>query len=401
MRRANNFGVLFYCPTAVSALLSQHTKFVFALSFDEIQRRLDEPTLFNTPYSLWLKSRLRMKILVRKISKCETGVSTFANILPGDKLRGKSAIVTGGSSGIGQGIVHYLTNAGARVLIGDVQEPTNPIDGPLFQKTDAGSWEDLLSLFKRAEREFGRIDIVVPNAGFGDSGDYFENKVNDNGDPIKPEFKCLKVTLIGQMYTVKLAMHFMRKQEPQGGVIVSTVSRSGYDCQSIPVYAVSKHGMIGLMRGLRNHVPYWNVRVNSIAPHVTDTAATRRLPSLIPDLQRIGIPVSTVEETARAAAFLAANENYNGSTISIMGSEYRELESGVEKHKRDIMGSDPRFDMSTEQQEVMGSYFVLACLRMADRLQTTSFLPHGSGEMSVVPINQLVAIRSTTVAFQH
>lgn len=258
--------------------------------------------------------------------------------------------MTGGSSGIGQGIVHYLTKAGVRVLIGDVQEPTEPIDGPLFQRTDAGDWDDLLALFKRAEQEFDRIDIVVPNAGFGDRGDYFDHKDAD-GDPIKPEFSCLKVTLIGQMYTVKLAMHFMRKQQLQGGVIVSTVSRSGYDCQSIPVYAASKHGMLGLMRGLRNHTPHWNIRVNSIAPHVTDTAALRRLPSLVPDLQRIGIPVSTVEETARAAAFLAANESYNGCTISIMGSEYRELESGVERHKVDVMGDDPRFRMTPEQQE--------------------------------------------------
>lgn len=163
-----------------------------------------------------------------------------------------------------------------------------------------------------------------------------------------------QVTLIGQMYSVKLGMHFMRKQQPQGGVIVSTVSRSGYDCQSIPVYAVSKHGMIGLMRGLRNHTPTWNIRVNSIAPHVTDTAAVRSVSWLVPELQRVEIPVSRVEETARAAAFLAADESYNGCTISIMGDQYRELESGVERHKRDIMGDDPRFDMTAEQQQVMG-----------------------------------------------
>ena len=98
---------------------------------------------------------------------------------------------------------------------------------------------------------------MVPNAGFGDRGDYFDHLTAD-GDPLKPEFDCLKVTLIGQMYTVKLAMHYMRKQSPQGGAIVSTVSRSGYDCQSIPVYAASKHGMIGLMRGLRPHTPTWS-----------------------------------------------------------------------------------------------------------------------------------------------
>jgi hypothetical protein len=189
-------------------------------------------------------------------------------------------------------------------------------------------------------------------------GDFFDHK-HPNGDPIKPEFLCMKVTLIGQMYTVKLAMHFMRKQQPQGGVIISTVSRSGYDCQAIPTYAVSKHGMIGLMRGLRNHTPTWNIRINSIAPHVTDTAAVRKLPSLVPDLQRIGIPVSSVEETARAAAFMAADESYNGCTISIMGSEYRELESGVERHKRDVMGNDPRFSMNAEQQQVMGKLRVV------------------------------------------
>jgi NAD(P)-dependent dehydrogenase (short-subunit alcohol dehydrogenase family) len=165
-------------------------------------------------------------------------LSNIAKLGTGDKLRGKSAIVTGGSSGIGQGIVHYLTKAGVKVLVGDLQPPTEPIDGPVFQKTDAGSWEELLALFKRGIELFGRIDIVVPNAGFGDRGDYYE-KNDENGDPIKPEFACLNVTLVGQMYTVKLAMHFMRKQKPQGGVIVSTVSRSGYDCQSIPVYSLN------------------------------------------------------------------------------------------------------------------------------------------------------------------
>lgn len=166
------------------------------------------------------------------------------------------------------------------------------------------------------------------------------------------------------MYTVKLAMHYMRKQRPQGGAIVSTVSRSGYDCQSIPVYAASKHGMIGLMRGLRPHTKTWNIRINSIAPHVTDTAAVRRIaPTMIPELQRVGIPVSTTEETARAAVFLAANEEYHGCTISIMGSEYRELESGVERHKRDVMGDDPRFSMNKEQNEVMGKFAPLLCNR--------------------------------------
>lgn len=194
-----------------------------------------------------------------------------------------------------------------------MQPPTEPIPGPIYSKCDAGDWDSLLALFKLGIKTFGRIDIVVPNAGFGDRGDYFDNLTPD-GDPLKPEFACLKVTLIGQMYTVKLAMHYMRKQRPQGGVIVSTVSRSGYDCQSIPVYAASKHGMIGLMRGLRPHTPTWNIRINSIAPHVTDTAAVRKLPTLVPSLQRVGIPVSSVEETGELS-YLFFNEIYTPSNL--------------------------------------------------------------------------------------
>jgi NAD(P)-dependent dehydrogenase (short-subunit alcohol dehydrogenase family) len=51
------------------------------------------------------------------------------------------------------------------VLNGDIQPSTVPVSGVLFQKTDASSWDDLLALFKRGVKEFGRIDIVVPNAG--------------------------------------------------------------------------------------------------------------------------------------------------------------------------------------------------------------------------------------------
>lgn len=67
-----------------------------------------------------------------------------------------------------------------------------------------------------------------------------------------------------------------------------------------------------------------------------------------------------MEETARAAAFLAADERYNGCTISVMGSLYREVESGVERHKRDVLGDDPRFDMNEAQRRVMEGIFVPA-----------------------------------------
>ena len=258
--------------------------------------------------------------------------------------------MTGGSSGIGQGAVEYFTKHGAKVLNGDLQEPKSIPKGAFYQKTDASDWNDLLALFKKAIEIFGRIDIVVPNAGIVDTD---IKHVGDDGDPVKPEFAALKVNLIGQMYTVKLAIHYMRKQQPQGGVIISTVSRDGYEAVGLPVYAASKHGMIGLMRAIKRVSSQYGVRINSIAPSVTDSAMTRWIPSVIPDCLRVGIPVSTPEDTAKAIAFLAVNEKYNGCTISVDGQAYREVESGMERHARDILGDHTELAMTKEQLDVM------------------------------------------------
>ena len=67
-------------------------------------------------------------------------------------------------------------------------------------------------------------------------------------------------------------------------------------------------------------------------------------------------------------AFLAANESYNGCTISIIGSEYRELESGVERHKRDVMGNDPRFDMTPDRVEAMDASIFRPIQRLSNKL---------------------------------
>ncbi|KIW77768.1 hypothetical protein Z517_07601 [Fonsecaea pedrosoi CBS 271.37] len=287
------------------------------------------------------------------------------NKTKGDKLRGKTAVVTGGSSGIGLSIVQKLVASGVKVLVGDVQPLREAVAGVGFMQTDTSRWEDLLVLFKRAVSDWGRIDIVIPNAGIGDKGDFFDT-VDEHGDPVKPGFECLHVTLIGQMYTVKLAMHYMRRQQqPQGGVIVSTVSRAGYVAESIPTYGVAKHGMVGLQRALRPLTATWNIRINSIAPGITDTPALRTLPDLVPKLWNSGvIPMNTSDECALAAVYLCANDDYNGSTIFINGGKYREVESGYQRHLKDIMGNDPRLSMTPEEKKILGESF---CISIAFR----------------------------------
>lgn len=262
--------------------------------------------------------------------------------------------MTGGSSGIGLGAVEFFAKHSVKVINGDIHEPPSVPEGVHYQKTDASDWDDLLALFKKAIELWGRIDIVVPNAGIIDSD---MKHTDESGDPVKPEFAALKINLIGQMYTVKLAMHYMRRQQPQGGVIISTVSRDGYEAVGLPAYAASKHGMIGLMRALKRSSMQWNIRINSIAPSVTDSGMTRAIPTVIPDFHRVGVPVSTPEDTALAIALMAVNEKYNGHTISVDGQTYRELESGYERHTKDIMGTHTEMALTKEQLDVFSRFF--------------------------------------------
>ena len=102
----------------------------------------------------------------------------------GNKLDGKYAIVTGGSSRTGQGIVEYFAKHGAKVLNGDLQEPKSHPDGTFYRRTDASDWDDLLALFKKAVELFGHVDIVIPNAEIIDTD--FKH-VDDDGEPVKPD----------------------------------------------------------------------------------------------------------------------------------------------------------------------------------------------------------------------
>ena len=94
----------------------------------------------------------------------------------------------------------------------------------------------------------------MPDTTFSDESDIF-------GELLEPDYKVIEVNLIGVLNTVKLAIHHM-KQQPEGGSIVVTASTTGYSASGLPVYAASKHGVIGMMRGLCSWLEPYNIRLN-------------------------------------------------------------------------------------------------------------------------------------------
>lgn len=195
------------------------------------------------------------------------------------KLAGKSVIITGASSGLGEAMLHEYVKAGAFVTFGDVADDRSKSlveavgeDKVTFVHCNVLSWSDQLHLFKTAlEKSPSKtIDIVVANAGISPHDDIAFDDTEPNGDPKEPNVDTIKVDTISVLYTAKLAMHYFVRQ-PEGPnrdrclVLVSSIA--GYvDKPSSPQYNTAKFSIRGLMRCLRTTMPKQNMRVNLLAP---------------------------------------------------------------------------------------------------------------------------------------
>ncbi|EXJ68062.1 uncharacterized protein A1O5_08677 [Cladophialophora psammophila CBS 110553] len=197
----------------------------------------------------------------------------------------KSVVVTGGASGIGLGITRSFAEQGAHVSVLDVNPEGAQIVKGLssefpnatfsFTKADISNWDGLATVFEQIYREQGRIDVVMANAGISKE----PRLIVDEDAPSKPPLHTLEVNLIGTIYTVKLAIHYMRKNPvvngataPSKGSIICTASNAGlYAFAVAPLYAASKFGVVGLVRSLARQLEKEAIQINALAPAVLET----------------------------------------------------------------------------------------------------------------------------------
>lgn len=136
----------------------------------------------------------------------------------------KTAYVTGGASGIGRAIAETLHARGTRIAIADrnlagAKEVCSSLDSKrsdrssLAVEVDVSSWESQVEAFTAAVKEFGRIDIVIVNAGIGERV-FVPNDGGQGTKFVKPDLTILDVDLNGFMYTAALAIQQMRRQGP-------------------------------------------------------------------------------------------------------------------------------------------------------------------------------------------
>jgi NAD(P)-dependent dehydrogenase (short-subunit alcohol dehydrogenase family) len=170
-------------------------------------------------------------------------------------LAGRTAVITGGCSGIGLATAELLLSIGCNVMLGDLHPPRHdPYQDKFlsssqslcYQECDITQWISLTALFDTALSKFGRIDIVCANAGVNDIGDPFfsTNLTETAGTLLEPNMKTLDINLKGTTNTIIAGMHHL-KANGEGGSIIITASLAGYfGTTGMPLYTASKHGEI-------------------------------------------------------------------------------------------------------------------------------------------------------------
>ncbi|EXJ67399.1 uncharacterized protein A1O5_09412 [Cladophialophora psammophila CBS 110553] len=194
-------------------------------------------------------------------------------------VSGKTALVTGASSGIGLAICDLLYESGCNVVYvaGRKRPPTKVLleNNPrtLLFNCDVSSWEAQRQIFADAIAKFGQIDVVCPNAGIGEPRDQmYELKTDAEGNLLPPETKVYDVDMKGTVYTTALGLHHMAAK---GGSIVIVSSLGGYiGVDEMPNYAATKHGAVGLLRSLCRPAAKKNMWVSLLAPHIIYTPGT-------------------------------------------------------------------------------------------------------------------------------
>ena len=248
------------------------------------------------------------------------------------KTDGKTFLISGGASGLGRASAQVLHDAGANVVVADLNESAGAAAEKelgarcRFVKADATSEEAVKAAVTAAVSSFGGLHGVVNTAGIGTAA-----KVLGKHGPHALDLfvKTITVNLIGTFNVIRLAAETMSKNapEPSGerGVIINTASVAAFDGQiGQAAYSASKGGVVGMTLPIARELASLGIRVMTIAPGIFDTPMLAGLPEparislgqQVPFPPRLGRP----DEYAALVKHIVLNEMLNGEVIRLDGA---------------------------------------------------------------------------------
>ncbi|MBC2885145.1 glucose 1-dehydrogenase [Ochrobactrum sp. CM-21-5] len=242
------------------------------------------------------------------------------------RLMNKVALITGGTSGIGEAAVRLFAKEGAKVVVAArradqgekiVQEVRERGGEAIFVQTDVSRAEDCRNAVARTVEAFGRLDIAFNNAGIEVLGKTIVEHEEEEWD------RLMGINLKGVFLSMKYEIPEMLKSG--GGAIVNTSSVLGLvGMPGLAAYEAAKHGLIGLGKCAALEFATQNIRVNTICPGGTHSELLDRAPQPIKDALLAMHPMGRfgeADEMAEAALFLAsgAASFITGTTLAIDG----------------------------------------------------------------------------------
>lgn len=250
------------------------------------------------------------------------------------ELKGKTALVTGGASGLGEATVRRYHTHGAKVAILDRNDERGERiaeeldDRVRYFNANVTDEDSVASVIEETANTFGAIHICNNYAGIGSAHKTYDKK-KDAPHPLDTFKKVLDVNLVGTFNVCRLVAQQMAEQDPvtddgQRGVIINTASVAGYEGQIGQVaYTASKGGVIGMTLVIARDLAQIGVRCNTIVPGLIHTPLFDTLPDhifqalentvLYPN--RLGKP----DEIAMLSQQIVENDYINGECIRMDG----------------------------------------------------------------------------------
>ncbi|GMV93521.1 MAG: 3-hydroxyacyl-CoA dehydrogenase [Candidatus Hydrogenedentota bacterium] len=248
------------------------------------------------------------------------------------EVAGKTFLVTGGASGLGEGTVRLLAGLGANIVIADVNEERGrAVAGELgecamFSPTDVTGEAYVKKTIQATTDRFGTLHGAINCAGVGVA---IRTLSKMGPHPLDAFETVIHINLIGTFNVLRLASHTMAQNEPdengERGVIVNTASVAAYDGQIGQIaYSASKAGVVGLTLPAARDLARHAIRVVTIAPGLFDTPLLAALPeenrqnlvTHVPFPNRLGM----ASEFAALVRHVIENSMLNGETIRLDGA---------------------------------------------------------------------------------
>jgi 3-oxoacyl-[acyl-carrier protein] reductase len=247
--------------------------------------------------------------------------------LSNENLKGKTAVITGSSYGIGRGIADLFAMEGANVVINyskSEQKARDVVEGiarcggrAIAVRADVGGSQEVKKLFRAAMDEFGSVEILVNNAGILPFG--LIEEIDDEA-----LVRVFRVNFFGAFYCCREIVPHMKERRYGRIVNVSSIAGQRGDHATAPCYGPSKGALSVFTKSLARQLGPFGITVNAIAPHAVitpmmdywDEEKRRQMKEAIP-VRRLGTP----HDVAVAARFLVSDEAdfITGQVLNVNG----------------------------------------------------------------------------------